>query len=309
MNRDIIERSSPFTKLMFSLFLFVVVFCLSVVVTEGLARLFHMSVLKIDFDLLEHNATSLTIYKSLQMLQSFLFFAGSSVVIASLMYGNPVKYLAVNEKTLLLVVLMCILLVVACIPFNNFINELNHAIQLPGSFESTEHTLQRSEKSIDRIYELFMNTPTIGGLIFNIFLMALIPAIGEELLFRGVLQQQIIDVSKNKHTGIIICSFIFAAIHFQFYTFLPRFILGMMFGYIFLWSRNIWYPVTLHFINNLMTLLYAWLQQNRGWGKDLDTIGTIGDRIWMLFISVAVMGVLIWFIHKMTMKIRSEKIQ
>jgi hypothetical protein len=85
--------------------------------------------------------------------------------------------------------------------------------------------------------------------------MAIIPGIVEELFFRGIVQTQLQGILQNGHLAILIGSFLFSFFHFQFYGFIPRFIFGVLLGYIFLWSNNIWYSCAVHVTNNLMAVL------------------------------------------------------
>lgn len=107
----------------------------------------------------------------------------------------------------------------------------------------------------------------IGDFIINIIIIALIPAIGEELLFRAALQNELIDGIKNKDVAIILAAIIFSAFHFQFDGFLPRFFLGLILGYLYYWSGSIWLPIFVHFFNNSMIIVSAFFMQDK-----LDTV-------------------------------------
>ncbi|MEE9438071.1 MAG: CPBP family intramembrane glutamic endopeptidase [Saprospiraceae bacterium] len=96
----------------------------------------------------------------------------------------------------------------------------------------------------------------IGDLFVNILIIAVLPAIGEELLFRGVIQNELVKKITNPHVAIGITAFIFSAIHLQVLGFIPKFILGLILGYSYYWTKSIWYPILLHFFNNgLQTVL------------------------------------------------------
>lgn len=99
-------------------------------------------------------------------------------------------------------------------------------------------------------------------MILNVLIIAVIPAIGEELIFRGVFQRIFYDLFKSGHVAVWITAFVFSAIHFQFFGFVPRFILGLVFGYLFLWSGTLWLPVISHFVNNAVPVIGAYIQ---GW--------------------------------------------
>ena len=95
---------------------------------------------------------------------------------------------------------------------------------------------------------LVMESP--AELLLNLLVMAVLPAIGEELLFRGVLQQKIERLSQRPHLAIWSTAFVFSAIHMQFEGFLPRMLLGAALGYLFYWTRNLWVPIVAHFVFN-----------------------------------------------------------
>ena len=118
-----------------------------------------------------------------------------------------------------------------------------------------------------------------GGLIFNIILIAIIPALGEELFFRGALQG-VMKAWKGAKLAIWITAIIFSAIHLQFYGFVPRMLLGAFFGYLLFWSENIWLPIIAHFVNNVLAVIFYYFKFNGYQVPDIDTIGT-GNTLWL----------------------------
>jgi membrane protease YdiL (CAAX protease family) len=108
-------------------------------------------------------------------------------------------------------------------------------------------------------------------MILNLFIIAILPAVGEEFFFRGVLQKILIKLFKSGHVGIWVTAFIFSAIHFQFFGFVPRFILGLIFGYLFFWSGTLWLPVISHFINNAVPVIMAYIQGMEKFNAPTDT--------------------------------------
>jgi membrane protease YdiL (CAAX protease family) len=104
-------------------------------------------------------------------------------------------------------------------------------------------------------------------------LIAVLPAIGEELMFRGVIQRLLTVQFKNYHWGIWGSAFLFSAIHFQFYGFLPRMLLGALFGYMLVYTGSIVYPMIAHFVNNFASLLLAYLIQHGKIPEEIDNAG------------------------------------
>lgn len=123
------------------------------------------------------------------------------------------------------------------------------------SGSALEALLKPTEDRATALTQLILNYSGTGSLISTIFCIAIIPAICEELAFRGVLQPLIIGSTGNIHLGIWISALIFSFFHFQFYGFLPRLILGAMLGYLFVWSGGLWVSILAHFANNLMAIV------------------------------------------------------
>jgi uncharacterized protein len=133
--------------------------------------------------------------------------------------------------------------------------------------------MKESEAQAMKITEAFLKMETTQDLLINLLVIAVVPAIGEELLFRGVLQRLFQELTKNIHLTVFLSAAIFSAIHMQFYGFLPRMFLGVLFGYMLVWTGNIWVPVLAHFINNGAAVFFAWLASKNEMPFNQDTIG------------------------------------
>jgi len=113
-----------------------------------------------------------------------------------------------------------------------------------------------------------------------------LPAIGEELYFRGSLQG-ILQQWKGIRISIWITAIIFSTIHFQFYGFVPRMLMGAFFGYLLFWSENMWLPIVAHFTNNVLAIIFYYLKFNGFKVPDIDSIG-IGNTMWIGLVSGAI---------------------
>ncbi len=147
-----------------------------------------------------------------------------------------------------------IVLLLACIPFVSWLQQLNMSLDLGA-------TAKLAEDQATNLTKKFLDMPTPGDFIFNLIMVAIIPAIGEELYFRGALQQIMKEWLQKPWTAIIITAAIFSAVHGQFLTFLPRFFLGIVLGFVFERSGSIWLSILLHFINNGMQVVIVYLFQ------------------------------------------------
>jgi membrane protease YdiL (CAAX protease family) len=151
---------------------------------------------------------------------------------------------------------------------------LNQQIDFELISSSLAHNIKISQAERDLTIQAFIGG-TWSSLLVNVFLIALIPAIGEELTFRGVLQPLFIKLSTKKHASILFVAFVFAFIHFQFLDFLPRFVLGIIYGYIYFYSKNIFTTIILHFSNNLLALLVVFYSISMQQEISLESNGNI----------------------------------
>jgi membrane protease YdiL (CAAX protease family) len=188
---------------------------------------------------------------------------------------------------------LAILVMLCAMPGINLLADLNSHIRLPESLGFIEQILKEQEEAAAALTERFLQADTIGVLLLNIGLMALLPALAEEVSFRGTMQQ----LFGNKHLAVWVTAFIFSAIHLQFYGFIPRMLMGVMFGYLFIWTGSLWIPITMHFVNNGCAVLVYYLFGGEGDTTNFaDTIGA-GETWWIGVISIVVtsLGLLIFY--------------
>jgi uncharacterized protein len=128
--------------------------------------------------------------------------------------------------------------------------------------------------------------------------LALLPAIGEELIFRGLILKVVARWRNNIHAGIWVSAIVFSAMHMQFYGFVPRMLLGALLGYIMIWSGSIFTSMLAHFLNNALAILLNFYINNDKISEKIDTIGTNpGEWIYVL-ISFAFFTVLMYLMIK-----------
>jgi membrane protease YdiL (CAAX protease family) len=175
---------------------------------------------------------------------------------------------------------------------------LNEQITLPESMQKMETWMRELEEKSKLVLQMLTANSIIPILLLNIVVMALLPALFEEFLFRGALQPLFTKWFANKHVAIIVTALIFSAIHFQFYGFIPRFLLGIYLGYLLVWGKSLWLPVIAHFMHNAVSLIIDYGAQRRG--IDLEAIEpsqTQGFYPVVLFCMFCV-GVGIYYLRK-----------
>lgn len=228
--------------------------------------------------------------KIMQLIQSIGMFIVPPLVLAFLWSENTFEYLKLKFKFNLSNAALVINFMILVIPFINLLTWLNQQIELPSFLSGLEEQMKLYENQITGITEKMLNVHTAGALFFNLVLIAALPALGEELFFRATLQK-IIGERWNMKTAIWLTAIIFSIIHLQFYGFIPRMLLGAFFGYMLLWSGNLWYSVLAHFVNNAIAVIYYYMKFNGFSLPDIDTIGT--GKTWYLGIISCVICVII----------------
>lgn len=175
--------------------------------------------------------------------------------------------------------MLSIVLVMVATPLINFLADWNAHLPIPGGFGDWIVT---KEDNVAALTERFLRMPTLTHLISNIFMIAVLPAVAEELLFRGIVQRLLTNWNCNAHLAVWAAAILFSAIHVQFLGFVPRVLMGAGLGYLFLWSGNLWYPIIAHFSNNALAVVLSYLQQH-GMGKQqLEVIG-VGEPTLAMF--------------------------
>jgi hypothetical protein len=234
-------------------FLSVVVF--SIISYAFLPLLFDVGFSDLSFFLSDYsNSKSVNALKFLQLFTS----VGLFIVPPFLFVYFSSFQLQLKQKINRQSVLLAIAIMLIANPFVAYLMQWNQTLVLPDFLEAVQMWMEASEQKSMQITEAFLAMNSMGDLLINLFLIALIPAIGEELLFRGVLQQLFAKWTGKIHLAIFISGFLFSAIHMQFFGFLPRFVLGLVLGYMFYWSSNLWLPILAHFTNNALAIIFTY---------------------------------------------------
>ncbi|MFO7756188.1 MAG: type II CAAX endopeptidase family protein [Bacteroidales bacterium] len=207
----------------------------------------------------EYSLKEINYFKYIQALQHISIFLIPSLIISFFMKRDIGSYLGINRWTGALAAVLSMLFIFFLIPLTSYLGWLNTGLDLPGWLEGMEEWMLGKEEQAGRLTSLLINTTTIGGLMVNMLIIAVIPAVGEEFLYRGVLQKIFLAWFRSGHLAVLLTAFIFSATHLQFYGFLPRFVLGLAFGYMYLWSGSIWLPVLAHLVNNAIPVFLSYL--------------------------------------------------
>lgn len=204
------------------------------------------------------------------MSQDISLFIIPGIIILTLMKQTPKVHIRDVKLPRLNEVVLVIILGFFIFPITTFTGQLNSGLHLPDWLSGVEQWMIRKEDQANSVIDILIASNNYGNLMLNLLLIAVLPAIGEELIFRGIFQKIFYNLFKSGHLAIWIAALIFSALHFQFFGFAPRFILGLVFGYLFYWSGTLWLPVISHFVNNAYPVILIFAQNIGKFNAPID---------------------------------------
>lgn len=205
------------------------------------------------------------------VMQSVLATALPAYLIAALTHAEPARYLQMtNNGKMAEKVLFAVLAFILSYFLASFLSQWNKGMELPASMHEVEEVFRTMEDAALETTGLLLSGKTVGSLILNLVVLAGFAAVSEEMFFRGALQQFIQEKFPNGHVAVWITALVFSLVHFQFYGFLPRLLLGGLLGYLFLYTRNLWIPIIFHFINNALIVVLHYFWGDSEWMKQIE---------------------------------------
>ena len=300
MTQGFFYDARPFTKLLLVSFLMVCCY----LIIFGMGILLAMPLFKIPpgdvIRILEQNEveSNIGLLKFLQVLYSIGLFLVPAILSGFLIQRNTWKYLKADRISNYWVIILVIALMVISIPWINFTSFLNESLSLPERWGDLMERIRENDANSWDLMKAYLQTENIGGLLINVFMVALIPALGEEFLFRGIIQRILTEWFRNEHLAIWIAALIFSLMHYQFLGLIPRVMLGALFGYLFVWTGSIWVAVLAHFINNAVAVIYYYIFYQGTLEVEPDHIGLEENALLMIITSVMLTFLLLAVIQK-----------
>ena len=293
--RGKLENSNVITKIVVWLGLIFVMFSLTVLVIALITQGKQLS--------------NINTLKWIQLLQTITLFLLPSLILAYLCAKAPWNWLQLDNKVNWKVLLWAIGIMLVALPAINLMSHWNQQMVLPIWLSGVEEWMKAKEAEAEWLTKQFLSVTTISGLLVNLLLMAVLPALSEEITFRGVLQRLLSPKNSslnsqlstlNSHLSIWLTAIIFSAIHMQFYGFVPRMLMGALFGYMLVWTGSLWVPMLMHFVNNGMAVLLYFIANRAHWDMDkVDAIGT-GNTLWLGIVSLVLTVVGIYMFRRST---------
>lgn len=213
-------------------------------------------------DSIEFTSNQILMMKVGQIVSVLILFILPAIIYAVFFNTEKLKVLNIHRLGNYKYMALSILCFLSALPMINYMGEWNMKLHLPAFLSDVEQVLRTAEENVEKLMYVFLDMKTPGDLVFNLFMIAFMAALSEELFFRGVLQKHLIKITQKTHLSIWITAILFSALHGQFFGFFPRMILGAILGYFYVFSGSLWVPILGHFINNgaQVLMIYYYLQ-------------------------------------------------
>lgn len=240
----------------------------------------------------EISRISLLTQSSLQCVCAFIL---PSFAFSLTLGRNPFKFLDLEGNPGMMWPILIVLTLIVATPAMGQLIKYNEMLTFPESMLTLEKALRDMEKMAAETTSLILDTKSVGGLLVNTLVIGILTGFAEEIFFRGALQGLLIRSGINQHIAIWTAAVIFSAIHFQFFGFFPRLLLGAFFGYILIWSHSIWASSFAHAFNNSVVVVCTWLSAKGIIPYEIDQFGVVSNGIpWIAIISAAATGLIIF---------------
>ncbi len=247
------------------------------------------------YDLL--SLKSINMLKFMQMISQVGLMVFPALIFAFFVNRNIPEYLDLDKSPKSVTIILTIILFFVSSPLISWMVEINEAMKLPEILSNVEIWMRNYEDLGKSFNNAFLHNGSISGFIVNLLMIGVIAAVGEEFVFRGIIQKIFIQWFKNIHIAVIVAAIFFSAFHFQFYGFFPRFMMGLLLGYLFVWSGSLWIPIIVHFVNNASAVVISFLFSRGVIGTNYEEFGNT-ESIYPVIISSIIVTFLLILIYK-----------
>lgn len=193
-------------------------------------------------------------------------------------------------------VVVTIALVIIFMAVNSIFIEWNAKFNFPDFADEFEMWAREREETAAELTEFLTSFASAGELMLALIIIAVLPAIGEEIVFRGLIQNELYRGMKNIHVSIWFAAILFSAIHFQFFGFVPRLLLGALFGYLYYWSGNLMLAILAHFVNNGVSVVALYMYQQGRFKFDIESQESAPPNV--VLMSAALTAGLLYYFYK-----------
>ena len=230
--------------------------------------------------------------------QDIFAFITPAIVAMAFFYRKPLQAMCFDKAPGWLALIIVLAVYCISLPGMNWLVKINEEMSLPTWMSGIEQMMRATEDRAAEVTKQLLDIHTVGRLLAVTFVVGFMAGLSEEMLFRGAMLRTMQDSHLNKHAVVWLVAFIFSAIHFQFYGFLPRLVLGAWLGYLLVWTRSLWVPIIAHTLNNSTVVVMSYLA-NKGivtedFGDNLG-IPAEGAFPWLAIASIIItIAIAVW---------------
>ncbi|MBV8389430.1 MAG: CPBP family intramembrane metalloprotease [Mucilaginibacter sp.] len=255
------------------------------------------------WNVLEAKLTAPNVSGSLWILQFFgttLPILVTPIIFSYFIAREPDEYLKTNFHFPWLLIAIVFVAMMLSNPLIEFLGNLNEKMVLPKFLKGVEDWMRQSENETKKLSDTMMEMRSFSAMIFNLLFIGLLTAIVEEVLFRGCLQTIFVRWTNSKHAAVWIVAILFSAFHMEFFGFLPRMFLGVLFGYFTVWSGSVWPSIWAHFVNNGTIVVITYLAGQKIIDINVDDQHVFSNAIYVA--SLIITMALLYFYHYIAVK-------
>lgn len=260
-----------------------------------LSQITGMSLMEMgDVNSWKNDAATLTMVRGMLLLQFLGLFLIPSLLFAYFSDPQPAKYLGLKAPERSFYWLLGIAALLLAVPIVEYTGILNK--NMPFN-QGTIDWMKKMEEDASKTIQFMLADRSVGNLLLNLVFIALFAGVGEELFFRGIFQRLFIKATKSPWAGIILAAFFFSFFHFQFFGFIPRFLLGILLGAMYWYSGSLWVAIIAHFVYDAFFITYAYFEPE----MITNTEASLVDRSYLVvaaLVSAAVVALLVWWMRK-----------
>lgn len=247
---------------------------------------------------------------TLLTVQDLLVFIVPAIVAMAIFYRRPFHAMGLDRAPGWLSLVVIILFYIVSLPAMNWLVSFNEAMSLPSWMGGLESWMREAEDAAAEATQRILDINSAGMLAASVFVVGFMAGLSEEMLFRGAMLRTMQDSRLGTHAVVWIVAILFSAFHMQFYGFIPRMVLGLWLGYLFVWTRNLWVPIIAHTLNNSTVVVFSYLT-NKGLVPEgfADNIGipAEGALPWLAIVSfIASIIIAAWAYRCLTSKAEAQ---
>jgi len=286
-----LEGMKPSQHFFFLIGMFILCFILSnVLALVCMNRIAHLSIMQMEQ--LDFSRPEVLLATEVgQILGAIVVFFIPVIVYTALVSRNRSEYLTLNTGLKFSSLLIGGIAILVAGPLINYTAALNEKFPFPDF-------IKHLQEAADKEQIAFLKDQGISRLILNLFMIGVLAAVGEELFFRALLQRIFIKWTKSVHIGVWVTGIVFSMAHFEFLGFIPRMLLGVYLGYLFVWSGSIWVPIFAHFVNNASGVLISYLEDQKVVSKGIEDFGSKSGDITYVIVSTVLVGLMMFAIYR-----------